>query len=273
MNCAMPYAIFTDIDGTLLNERYALPFDRTILQRAFEQHRVVFASSRTADELVHLQRRLGVSGDCIIENGGALLLREKSTAEQFATSQLFNIENDSVWIAPLVEPVENFMDDVQRETKRHNLACRFLQDLDDETLAAMSGYEQDDARRAKSRRFGVLLVPNGESNARIKTLTDGLKLLDFTVTFGGKWLTVSRGADKGVAMKEYLGAMQKKGVLFTSVAIGNEENDLTMLEAAHKKFVIKNPTRGYTSLLASVTGATLLKQEGALGWTEMLAQL
>ncbi len=271
MNCAMPYAIFTDIDGTLLNERYALPFDRAILQRAFEQHRVVFASSRTADELVHLQRWLGVSGDCIIENGAALLLREKSTAEQFAASQLLNIENDSVWIAPLAEPVENFMDDVRRETKRHNLACRFLQDLDDETLAALSRYGRDDARRAKARRFGVLLVPNEESNAR--KLTDALKPLDFTITFGGKWLTVSRGADKGMAMKKYLGAMQKKGVLFTSVAIGNEENDLTMLEAAQKKFVVKNPTRGYASVLASLPDATLLGLDGALGWTEMLVQL
>ncbi len=71
--------IATDIDGTLLDHDAQLPFRADTWRRAIHALgaraagcRVAFASSRTLDELMVLQRALGVQGPCIAEDGAVL---------------------------------------------------------------------------------------------------------------------------------------------------------------------------------------------------------
>ena len=57
------------------------------------------------------------------------------------------------------------------------------------------------------------------------------------------------------------------------VAIGNEENDETLLANADVRFAIRNPGKGVHPLLASVEGVVSLEREGTRGFVEMLERL
>lgn len=64
--------IFSDVDGTFLDEAGAVPFEAGWLQGVAEGFRVIFASSRTAAELMELQASVGWREWAIAEDGGVL---------------------------------------------------------------------------------------------------------------------------------------------------------------------------------------------------------
>jgi predicted mannosyl-3-phosphoglycerate phosphatase (HAD superfamily) len=65
--------IFSDVDGTFLDEAGAVPFEAGWLQGVAECWRVIFASSRTAADLTALQERLGWHDWAIAEDGSVLV--------------------------------------------------------------------------------------------------------------------------------------------------------------------------------------------------------
>ena len=60
------------------------------------------------------------------------------------------------------------------------------------------------------------------------------------------------------------------GVSLFLVAIGNEENDISLLQKADLAFVIRNPGRGPHPALTAIPHAVVLDAEGPGGWLEML---
>jgi predicted mannosyl-3-phosphoglycerate phosphatase (HAD superfamily) len=65
--------IFSDVDGTFLDEAGAVPFEAGWLQGVAECWRVIFASSRSATDLTALQERLGWQDWAIAEDGSVLV--------------------------------------------------------------------------------------------------------------------------------------------------------------------------------------------------------
>lgn len=144
--------IVTDIDGTLLDHNGRLPCSAHEWRCAVRPYSVAFASSRTLDELMVLQRALGVVGPCIAEDSAVLAL---------------------------------------------------------------------------------------------------------DAAHGGRWLTLADTSEKG-AVSRFL------------VAIGNEENDVSLLQKADLAFVIRNPGSGPHPALTAIPHAVVLNAEGPGGWLEML---
>lgn len=114
-------------------------------------------------------------------------------------------------------------------------------------------------------RLASLLLPRTLADAgAIAALHD----LGLTLSPGGTWATLTGGADKGQAARVIAAA---RGVHHW-VAIGNDGNDLPLLEAAHRAFVIRN-REGHLPDLAAIPGAVLLAEEGPDGWPGMLRHL
>jgi predicted mannosyl-3-phosphoglycerate phosphatase (HAD superfamily) len=117
-----------------------------------------------------------------------------------------------------------------------------------------------DAMRAAS-----LLLPRACADAEtIAAFRD----LGLTLSPGGSWATLTRGADKGRAARVVAAA---RGVHHW-VGIGNDGNDLPLLQAAGRAFVIRN-REGHHPRLAAIPGAVLLSEEGPDGWPGMLRHL
>ncbi len=119
-------------------------------------------------------------------------------------------------------------------------------------------------------------VPGREASLLIRStqlteaLRDGVERAGLAITVGGRWATVSDGQwNKGSAVVRLLSAL---GVVEWA-AIGNAANDAPLLQAATRRFVIRNVDGGYDSSLADIPDVVLLTAPGPLGWVEMLEQL
>jgi predicted mannosyl-3-phosphoglycerate phosphatase (HAD superfamily) len=90
----------------------------------------------------------------------------------------------------------------------------------------------------------------------------------------GEWITITRGADKGVAANHILALAERLDAAFAStVAVGNAANDAPLLAATERRFAIRNPRRGHDPALLSLDQVELLSSSGARAWREMLAML
>lgn len=202
--------IFSDVDGTFLDEAGNLPFTRAELAAIGQDHTVVFCSSRTAGELRALQERVGWEGWAVAEDG-AVLLHPDGRPELLGQPR-----------ATLVAALR-----VRRQGRAvHDLSV----------LAPAQG-----------DRIGSLLLPRAVADApEWAEFRAAAVSADLRCSPGGRWATLTSGTDKGhgaLTVAERLGCTLE-------VAIGNDANDAPLLERATRAFVIRNPEGHSTHLAA-----------------------
>ncbi|MBC8043785.1 MAG: HAD-IIB family hydrolase [Rhizobacter sp.] len=261
--------IFSDIDGTLLNERYELPCPPEELMRQLGETEVVFVSSRTAAEILYLQSRLNFAADFIAENGAMIATANKKLAAHFEVTTQTEIDEHRRYVIPLAAPASITLPQIKDLAAQHQADIEIFQEQSAAAVASQSGYSSDDAARALHRRYSVLLMTRPSARFYAALEAEG-----FTVAFGGKWTSIVKGSDKGRAVNIYLDARRDSGhEIFESIAIGNDANDAPMLEAAARKFIIRNPVSGYSKALEHIRNAERLTREGHHGWLDMLERL
>lgn len=274
--------IATDIDGTLLDDHAQLPFPAGAWRREIERLgarvsgcRLAFASSRTLDELMVLQRALGVCGPCIAEDGALLALDQDAVPYErhgipaHDREQAFGRRRMRIWQrAQPVAQLRTTMGDseaAQRADASH---------LTREALSALGFRTTGAIRRAlHARHHSLLLDPTRMSERDTQTIRRVAAACGLHLRRGGRWLTLADTAGKGAALDMLRHFDDVCRVSPIVVAIGNEENDVSLLEKADLAFVIRNPGRGPHPALTAVTHAVVLDTEGPGGWWEMLNRL
>jgi mannosyl-3-phosphoglycerate phosphatase len=254
--------IVSDVDGTLIDYDGLLPLPgwdmrgRIAMELSKRVPPTVFtlASSRSLVELRLLQRLLGIHGPLIAEDGAILALD--------APDRDFVVENIGVDAAELRERLG--MLDVRSYSP-------LLVDMSHSALAERGFRTPASVRRAiATRQASVLLdldqLSDGDRQAYVARAGEQ----GVVVKRGGRWCTAVSGADKGRALLRLRELITNRiGHAPFVVAIGNEENDVTLLAQADLPLVIQNPGRGHHPALLEVPGARPLTTTGTEGFLEM----
>ncbi len=180
-----PSVIFSDLDGTLLDEAYSFDAARPALEAVRARGiALVFVTSKTAAETLRLQRLMSVDGPFVVEDGGGVYLRPD---ERIALG------------APYEE--------VRLAARR--LGVRGFGDMSVEEVARETGLPIEVAALAKRREFDepFLAAPAG--------IEEAARALGLRVTRGGRWWHLHGDTDKGRAvrlLKERLGPARTIGL-------------------------------------------------------------
>ncbi|NDV02645.1 HAD-IIB family hydrolase [Pseudoroseicyclus tamaricis] len=244
-------AIFTDLDGTLLDhETYDWSPAAPVLARLRDAGiPVVLASSKTAAEIAPLRAEMGLSAcPAIVENGAGILPAGAETV-----------------------PGEDYAALMQLLSGRP-VAHRFrgFNEMSTEEVAATTGLSPEAAAKAKARQFsepGLFEGSDDEREAFVQELAgEGVQ-----ARAGGRFLTLSFGRTKAQAMAEIAPSL---GATLT-VALGDAPNDVEMLEAADLGIIIANPAHDPLPLLPGeaegrITRASLT---GPGGWADEVGRI
>lgn len=275
--------IVTDIDGTLLDDSHQLPCTPRQLHARLDELRasrkearsgamsVAMASSRTLRELLVLQRATALYGPCIAEDGALLALDAQqpqvgrcdapARTEHVGSRQLHVWEHATA-ASRIREDFADIPCVARADAALQNRGQ--LAELGFSTLAKIR-------RALVNRHHSVLLVPELMSISEQRQLRDTADARGFQLRRGGRWLTLAASGGKGPALRALRRKLNQNVVQsLTVAAIGNEENDVTLLAEADLRFVIRNPGRGPHPALAALPGAIVLDSEGIGGWMEML---
>jgi mannosyl-3-phosphoglycerate phosphatase len=275
------------MDGTLIDPDGGFPLPAPLLRRQIVARfaerfasdgrpaRLALASSRTLPELAIFQRALGVTGPCIAEDGGLLALDADgtsmgSTGHAPRIAALGRRRLHVLHIGATAAAIRQALAPALEGTSLDLLAA-------DDARRARLGFSPSRTRRAlAAREASILLDVDGATTAQRDRLDAVAHRAGVTIKRGGRWHAAVIGASKGEALRRLHAAIAARGEAphgLVVVAVGNEENDATLLREADLPVVINNPGRGHHPALAAIPGARRLEAPGTRGWLELLDRL
>ena len=212
---AARWLVFTDLDGTLLDDNYDIQGAGRALDALHEYGCICIpASSKTHREMSALNRARKFPSPYIIENGTGLFWPSNQEPELFGrpASELYDL-----------------LDHIREE---HELSYRTFRDISCEELQAITGLDEAGALDAKQRAASVPLVWEDSAGA-LERFSEILGFIGLQVVQGGRFQTVlDAHCSKATAMGKILQHFHHDTGLPTVIACGDAANDLEMLAAA-----------------------------------------
>ena len=262
--------IFTDLDGSLLDHyTYSFSAARPLLGKLESMSvPVIPVTSKTFAEVSKLRDTMNNPHPFITENGAAIFIPRgyfKRKPKDFSVQGDFwvlrNCQPRAYWLRLLREKAADFADEYESFTtivKKDGV----------EGLAQLTGLSSLQASLSHQREHSEPIRWTGSQRRKkafIKILSEtGAKLLQ-----GGRFLSLGGQANKGLALLQLqsIYASNNKSASICSLAVGDSNNDIDMLEAASSALIIKSTNHKPPSV--SRVGNTFLSDKpGPKGWVE-----
>ncbi|HNV73167.1 MAG TPA: HAD hydrolase family protein [Gemmatimonadaceae bacterium] len=249
--------LLSDVDGTLLDRAGQYAIGAGELRAAGTRVTLVLVSSRTVLELSQNQRALGLQGPVVAENGAVVAWPWHESLRTYGTQE--EIDGCTWCVRHVGRPASEI-----REASRSAAHA-----------AGVAYVDQADVEPTLGRRCSVLLRPvPGASDASLAPLAQALRVNGWTVASGGAWLAVTGDADKGRGVVVLQSALTGLGQRYDiTAAVGDGDNDVSLLLAADRRFVIGRDDGTWHPSLRALPDAECVPTPGIAGWREVLRQL
>ena len=258
--------IYTDLDGSLLdhydyNHRAA---DTLLSELDTAGTPVIPVSSKTYAELLPLRQELHSRHPFIVENGAAILVPDGYFDQQPADTEA----RDGYWRKCFSPPRHYWLQLI------HRLEAAFAGDfvgfaqMSIDEIARLTGLDRAAAARAAAREYGEPVLWTGSDAGRERFIL-ALQREGAQVLQGGRFLHLSGNCDKGQALhwlhRHYRQASAGQRPL--SLAIGDSQNDVAMLERADWALIVRSPAHPPPTLTRNER-TRISEAYGPLGWAQ-----
>lgn len=248
--------IITDLDGSLLDHHdYNWDAASEWLAR-LKQHQIplVICSSKTAAEIIPLQKKLGIVGaPFIAENGARVVLGGEQTPPT----------ETSAGYHALCQTL-------------HAMQARFrfngFHEFSDAEVARFTGLTLTEASQSRLREASEVVLWRDDEH-RLQEFREALAEHHLALTQGGRfWHVMPAGTGKGIALadiQQHLAAQEGKSR--TTLGLGDGPNDVPMLERVDYAVVIKGFSKTPVELQRTDTENVYhTAHVGPQGWREGL---
>jgi mannosyl-3-phosphoglycerate phosphatase len=232
--------LFTDLDGTLLDhETYGFDAARPALHAVQDRGLpLILTTSKTLAEVTDLNRALHNHAPVIVENGGALA---------FPTGLPYPFElppgdvaDDHLLVlrSPAYTEILAFID-AQREA--HDYRLQGFHDMTADEVSRHTGLAIAEAKQAQQRLCSEPFVWH-DSDARLETFTAAAAGAGLRILRGGRFHHLLGDTDKAaalLALRDLYAQPTDQPPL--TIALGDSENDINMLETADIAVIVMRP--------------------------------
>jgi mannosyl-3-phosphoglycerate phosphatase family protein len=262
--------IFTDLDGSLLDHHTYSHAAADPLLDKLKQNRipVMLTSSKTRTEMMQLCIELDNQDPFIAENGAAVFIPSGYFKQQPDDTQVI----DNYWVKQFCAPRAHWQRIIQEHAIDSDPYITFAQAGID-GIVEMTGLDVATATAASQREYGEPLQWQG-TPAQQEDFVQRMQQAGAHVLTGGRFLHVSGDIDKGKALRWLLDQYQQQqsDSDFISLAIGDSQNDVAMLEAADYALLIRSPVNDLPKL-SKKEKVIISDATGPEGWVEGVSQI
>jgi len=234
----MQTIIFTDLDGTLLDNSYSWEkASKAINLIKKKKIPLVFCTSKTQAETIYWQKKLKIKDPFIVENGGAIIIPK---------GYFGNKKKRIIKLGDTNKKLKIKLKNIEKETKSE-ITC--LTDMSISDLINYSGLSRNQALMAKKRKYISTFIVQKGSIKKIKALIKKNKL---NYTKGSLFHHIMKGNDKGKAVKILIKEYEKKYGKVISIGLGDNLNDKPMLKVVDKAFMLKKGPSEWNKIILKI---------------------
>jgi mannosyl-3-phosphoglycerate phosphatase len=227
--------VFSDLDGTLLDQNYSFEVTSPVIARLKVLNvPIVLCSSKTRLEIEYFRTKLGINDPFISENGAAIFV----PPGYFETWKYWTKQTKQYDIVELGIAYSYIRKKFERIRKTCVNELIGFGDMTAKEIAKDTGLTIELAELAKQREYTEPFRHNKSNEAK---LFKAIREEGLHFTMGGKYYHLMGNHDKGKAVMLVKEFFSKKFKQIKTVGIGNQLNDLEMLEAVDIPFLIAKP--------------------------------
>jgi HAD-superfamily hydrolase, subfamily IIB/mannosyl-3-phosphoglycerate phosphatase family len=266
------YLVSTDLDGTLLDHysydwRAAQPSITRLLRAGTP---IIINTSKTAAEVLQLQRAMGIEQPFVVENGSALYLPKSL----FPTPPPSAIDSKHLgyWQLTFGLSREQILTFLATIREQYNWQFSGFSDWSCEQVIDHTGLSEENAKMSLAREFSepLLWADTAENFATFTTLAQqaGFKILQ-----GGRFTHLLGNTNKGaplIWLKQFY--TERQSFPPQVIALGDSQNDADMFPEADFAVAVKSPTHEYPEVLTKGK-AIFTRGCGPEGWNEAIEEI
>lgn len=258
--------ISTDLDGTLIDHHsYSFEAALPAIKRCeYLGIPVVLNTSKTFEEALTIQTDLGIKAPLIVENGSALFINQ----DEGFTTKVFGVERSEV------------LDFIEQIRQSRKWQLEGFNDWSVEDIANNTGLSIEAAEQANSKQFSEPFIWK-DTDAALAEFIGLAKQQNLQVLKGGRFYHLQGDTDKAKPlnwlMQNYhkvfkLEAEENAEPTTKLVCLGDNHNDIAMLNIADIPVCVRSPVADYPSLS---TNKKIIHTEGygPVGWAEAILSI
>ena len=264
--------VFTDLDATLLDQH---SYDWTPAISALEiveskGAELVLASSKTFSELGYFAERLCAQAPFIGENGGVMAIPNCHPLSSH-TPEDPNHDGYSILTNGLSR--ERLLQAIATLRSEFGFRLQGFADWSAHELGKLTGLSVTQAQKALRRQASEPILWQ-DTPKQLVLFEREVERRGMKVIRGGQFLHVMGQTDKADAMNQLLEYYEASfpQAKFTSIALGDSENDVGMITNADIGVVIPNPKRTEPLVLEG-RNIIYAPQAGPSGWNDVVSEL
>jgi mannosyl-3-phosphoglycerate phosphatase len=225
--------VFADLDGSLLNDSYEYDeIEPIICHLQALNVSIVFASSKTREEIEFYRKKMQITDPFTIENGSAIMIPQNYfTVKYTFTKQAFGYN-----IIELGTPYCIIREKIVAAKNQTGANIVGFGDMTVEEIAKDSGLPMSLAQLAKKREYSepFKILAGNE-----KEVLDAICKVGLCYTKGGRYFHSLGNCDKGKATSILKNLYLQQFNRILSIGVGDSDNDLNMLKIVDKPFYVK----------------------------------
>lgn len=265
--------IFTDLDGSLLDHHdyswSAAAADIDIIKKRGIP--LIYNTSKTYPECTKLQQSMGICDPFIIENGSAIVFPKHSTLLEIIDPQLLQENEEVGHILHLGSEYNHLCTLLDEWITHYKLPIIGFNHMSTEKIAEETGLSLADAKLAAGRSSSLPFTFGG-SPQQLSMLENLAQTHQLKILKGGRFYHLIGQSDKGTAL-EYLTTLYNQRLNATGItlAFGDSQNDIAMLESSHYPTAIPSASGQQNSLSSenlSNSNTFFATKPGPAGWSQ-----
>ncbi len=263
------YIVSTDLDGTLLDHhtyswKAASPAIDFLMENKIP---IIFNTSKTLAEAIQLQQDIGIDQPVIIENGSALAI-------PLSQSHLFNDIDQSYTtkenhlLVNFGQDRKDIVDFIQEQKQTLGKVLESYSDWSVETIMKKTGLDRATAALSNAKLFSepFIWLSDKETYQHFQNnaLSAGFKILQ-----GGRFYHLLGDTNKAKPLHWLLEHYKFPAKL---ICLGDNKNDIHMLNAADFPVCVKSPTSPYPEIETNAK-AIYTDEFGPIGWNSSIFKI
>ncbi len=267
------YVVFTDLDGTLLDQR---TYSWAAAQPALDELErrsipLVFCTSKTRAEVEDLRRRMRNPHPFITENGGGVFIPQ----EYFKRKIPGDTRIGRYHCLALGKPYEEMVEQLEEIAAEAGAEVVGFHQMSAREVAANTRLDLRQAELAKRRDFDEPFFFAGANPEAERKFVQIARQRGLEVARGGRFHHLFAGSDKGKAVRKLTELYRDAShVRMRSVALGDSANDLPMLAAVEQSFLLPGPDGQFNAeVLAKLPKVARGEAPGPEGWNDAVLRL